>query len=122
MPEIRSLEDLRRLKDQYVENRQARMAASHAQVVVGMGTCGIAAGAQEALRAILNTIEEEDLSGIVVSKTGCVGACEWEPRVEVSIGGGPKATYGKVSPKKARQIIKEHVMGSRVVQELVIPG
>ena len=122
MPTIKSLEDLRRLKEEYVEKRRARTAASHAQVVVGMGTCGIAAGAQEALRTILDTIEEEDLTGIVVSKTGCAGACEWEPCVEVSISGGPKATYGKVSPGKARQIIKEHVMGSRVVQALVIPG
>jgi len=122
MPAVKSLEDLRRLKEEYIEKSQARTAASYARVVVGMGTCGIAAGAQEALKAILDVIEEEDLSGIVVSKTGCAGACEWEPCVEVSVGGGPKAAYGKVSPQKARQIIREHVMGSKVVQELVIPG
>jgi NADP-reducing hydrogenase subunit HndB len=122
MPQIKSLEELKRLRAEAAEKRQARMTEGRAQVVVGMGTCGIAAGARETMKAILDTIEKDNLSGIVVSQTGCIGLCEWEPIVEVSLGNDPKVTYGKVSPEKARRIMKEHVAGAKVVQEYVIPG
>jgi (2Fe-2S) ferredoxin len=121
MPAIKSLEELRRLKDEALEKRQAKVAAGRAYIVVGMGTCGIAAGARETMKAILDVIEEEGLNDIVVSQTGCIGLCEWEPIVEVSTGGGPKVTYGKVSPEKARRIMKEHVEESRIVDEYVVP-
>ena len=122
MRQIKSLEELKRLKAEATEKRQARTTAGRAQVVVGMGTCGIAAGARETMKAILDVIEKDDLSGITVSQTGCIGLCEWEPIVEVSTGGGPKVTYGKVTAEKARRIMKEHVGESRVVQDYVIPG
>ncbi len=122
MPPIKSLEELRKLKEEALEKRQAKAMAGHAQVVVGMGTCGIAAGARDTMKAVLDVIEQENLSGIIVSQTGCIGMCEWEPIVEVSTGGGPKVMYGKVTPEKARRIMKEHVIGSRVVEEYVIPA
>jgi NADP-reducing hydrogenase subunit HndB len=87
-----------------------------------MGTCGIAAGARETMKAILETIETENLSGIVVKQTGCMGLCEWEPIVEVVMGEAPKVTYGKVSAERAKQIMKEHVIGEKIVAELVIPA
>jgi NADP-reducing hydrogenase subunit HndB len=122
MPQIKSLEELKRLKAEATEKRQARTTAGRAQVVVGMGTCGIAAGARETMKAILDSIEKDNVSGVVVSQTGCIGLCEWEPIVEVSTGGGPKVTYGKVTPEKARRIMKEHVMDSHIIQEYQIPG
>ncbi len=122
MQQIKSLEELKRLRAEAAEKRQARTTAGHAQVVVGMGTCGIAAGARETMKAILDAIEKENLNDVIVSQTGCIGLCEWEPIVEVSVGGGPKTTYGKVTPDKARRIMKEHVAGSRVVQDYVIPA
>ncbi len=122
MPQIKSLEELKRLREEALEKRQARTVAGRAQVVVGMGTCGIAAGARDTMKAILEFIEKENLSGVVVTQTGCIGLCEWEPIVEVTVSGGPKVTYGKVDPEKARRIMQEHVVNSRVVEEYVIPS
>lgn len=122
MPAIKSLEELKRIKEEALAKRQARATAGRAQITVGMGTCGIAAGARETMKAILETIEIENLHDIVVKQTGCVGLCEWEPIVEVVVGEAPKVTYGKVSAEKARQIMRQHIMAEKVVSELVIPA
>jgi (2Fe-2S) ferredoxin len=122
MSAVKSLEALKRLKEEALAKRQAKTRAGRAQITVGMGTCGIAAGARETMKAILETIEAENLSGIVVRQTGCIGLCEWEPIVEVVIGEAPKVTYGKVSAERARQIMKEHVIGEKIVAEFIIPS
>ncbi len=122
MSAVKSLDDLKRLREEALEKRRVKTTTGHAQVVVGMGTCGIAAGARETMKAVLDVIEAENLSGIIVTQTGCIGLCEWEPIVEVSVSGGPKVTYGKVSAEKAKEIMKKHVMGGTVVSELVIPA
>jgi NADP-reducing hydrogenase subunit HndB len=119
---VKSLEDLKRLKAEALEKRKAKTTEGAAQIVVGMGTCGIAAGARETMKAILDVIETDNMSGIVVTQTGCIGLCEWEPIVEVVIRDQPKVTYGKVSAERARQIMKQHVEGGRVISELVIPS
>jgi NADP-reducing hydrogenase subunit HndB len=122
MATVKSLEDLKRLKEEALEKRKARATTGKAQVIVGMGTCGIAAGARETMKAILDTIETGNLDGIVVTQTGCIGRCEWEPIVEVLAGDQPKVIYGKVTPAKAQQIMKEHVVGGKVVSEYVLPA
>jgi (2Fe-2S) ferredoxin len=122
MTPIKSLEELKRVRAEAIEKRQAKITEGHTHIVVGMGTCGIAAGAREALKAILEVIEQEDLSGVVVTQTGCVGLCEWEPIIEVTTGGAPKVMYGKVSAAKARQIMAQHVRDGKVVSEWVIPA
>ena len=122
MSAIKSLEDLKRLREEALEKRKAKATAGHTQIVVGMGTCGIAAGARETMKAILDLIEEKNLSDIIVTQTGCIGLCEWEPIVEVSVGGSPKVTYGKVSADKARQIVEKHVLEGVTVSELLIPA
>ncbi len=118
---VKSLEDLKRLREQALQKREVKKAEGNAQVIVGMGTCGIAAGARETMKAILEVIEKEGLSGIIVTQTGCIGLCEREPIVQVVVGDQPKVVYGKVSPEVARQIMKEHVVGGKVVQNHVIP-
>jgi len=122
MSAVKSLEDLKRLKAEALEKRKAKTTEGATQIVVGMGTCGIAAGARETMKAILGVIEAENLSGIIVTQTGCIGLCEWEPIVEVTTGGESKVTYGKVSTERARQIMKEHVKGGKVIPEFVIPA
>jgi NADP-reducing hydrogenase subunit HndB len=122
MPAVKSLEDLKRVKEEALEKRNAQATSGKAQITVGMGTCGIAAGARETMKAILKVIEEENLSDIIVAQTGCVGACEWEPIVEVTIGQEPKVSYGKVSPEKAKEIMQEHIMGSKIISEYLIPA
>jgi len=121
MPPIKSLEELKQLKENALQKREAKAVAGRAQIVVGMGTCGIAAGARETMKAILQYIEDENLQDIVVSQTGCIGLCEWEPIVQVSTRGAPQVTYGKVSASKVLEIMKEHVAGSHVVEKYLIP-
>jgi len=121
MPSVKSLEDLKRLREEALEKRKVKSASGQAQVIVAMGTCGIAAGARDAMKAILDTIETESLTGIVVTQTGCIGLCEREPIVQVVIGEQPKVTYGKVTPEVARRIMNEHVVKGNVVEDHVIP-
>jgi NADP-reducing hydrogenase subunit HndB len=121
MPAVKSLDELKRLKEEAIAKRNAKVTAGTAQVTVAMGTCGIAAGARETMRAILDTIEADSLSGVIIKQTGCIGLCELEPIVMVEVGGAPKVTYGKVSVDQAKRIMKEHVVGGRIVAELVIP-
>jgi NADP-reducing hydrogenase subunit HndB len=120
MPGVKSLEELRRLREETLEKRKT--AAGRAHIVVGMGTCGIAAGAKETMKAILDTVEAKNMSDILVTQTGCIGLCAWEPIVEVMVSGESKVTYGKVSPQVAMQIMKEHIEGGKVLSEHVIPS
>ncbi len=121
MPTVKSLEDLKRLREEALEKRKMKTAEGKAHIIVGMGTCGIAAGARDTMKAILNYIETQNLAGIVVTQTGCIGQCEKEPIVQVAIGDQPKVTYGKVNPDTACRIMKEHVEAGHVVQDHVIP-
>lgn len=121
MPSVKSLDDLKRLREEALEKRKVKSASGKAQVIVAMGTCGIAAGARDAMKAILDTIETDNLSDVLVTQTGCIGLCEREPIVQVVIGEQPKVTYGKVTPDVARRIMKEHVVEGKIVQDHVIP-
>jgi NADP-reducing hydrogenase subunit HndB len=121
MSPVKSLEDLKRIREQALEKRQVKTASGAVQVVVGMGTCGIAAGARDTMKKILAYIEEKGLSGIVVTQTGCIGMCDREPIVQVVVGNSAKVTYGKVTSDVAERIMTEHVLGGKPVQEHVIP-
>ena len=120
MTTIKSLEDLKKIREEALEKRKVKTAEGKAQVTVAMGTCGIAAGARETMKAVLDIIEKENISGIIVSQTGCIGLCEKEPIVQVTIGSEPKVTYGKVTPEVARRIMKEHIGQGKVIKEHVI--
>ncbi len=120
MPTIKSLDDLKRIREEALEKRKVKTASGQVQVIVGMGTCGIAAGARDAMKAILETIQNENLEGIIVTQTGCIGLCEKEPIVQVVVGDQPKVTYGKECTDVARQIMKEHVKNGNVLKEYVI--
>ncbi len=118
---IKSLDDLKRAREEALAKRNLKSAAGKIQVIVGMGTCGIAAGARDTMKAILETIEKDNLQDISVTQTGCIGLCEREPIVQVIVGEQPKVTYGKVTPEVARQIMHEHVVNGKVVDNHVIP-
>lgn len=121
MAAIKSIEDLKRLREEALEKRKVKSASGGIQIIVAMGTCGIAAGARETMKAILGQIEKDNLSGILVTQTGCIGLCEREPIVQVVVGEQPKVTYGKVTPIVAERILKEHVLGGKVVEDNLIP-
>jgi NADP-reducing hydrogenase subunit HndB len=117
---VKTLDDLRKLREEALEKRRVKSASGQVQIVVGMGTVGIAAGARETLKAILEFIETENLSDVVVRQTGNIGLDSWEPIVQVVQSEDKKVTYGKVNPDTARRIMKEHVVGGQVVKEYVI--
>jgi NADP-reducing hydrogenase subunit HndB len=116
MSVIKSLEDLKRIREEALEKKMMRTNAGKAQISVSMGTCGIAVGADETMKAILGEIADENLSGIIVTQTGCIGLCEQEPVVQVQVGDQPRVVYGKVSPSVAKQIVKEHIASGKVVK------
>ncbi len=120
MDKIKSLEDLKRVREEALKKREVKAVTGQKQIIVGMGTVGIAAGARETLKAILDFIEKENLSDIVVRQTGNIGLDSWEPIVQVIIGDEPPVTYGKVTPEVARRIMKEHVMNHNIVKEYKI--
>ena len=91
------------------------------RVVVGMATCGIAAGARPVLNTFVEEIAKEDLTDkATVSQTGCIGICQYEPVVEVYEQGKEKITYVKITPDKAKRIVAEHIKGGNVVTEYTI--
>jgi len=120
MNKVKSLEDLKRIREEALSKREAKVVSGQKQVIVGMGTVGIAAGARETLKAILDFIEKENLSDIVVRQTGNIGWDSFEPIVQVVIGDAIMVTYGKVTPKVAEQIMKDHVVGGKIIKEYAI--
>ena len=121
MPAIKSLEELKRVREEALAKKQMKAAPGQIQVIVAMGTCGIAAGARDTMKSILNFIETEKLSGVTVTQTGCMGMCEQEPIVQVIIGEQPKVVYGKVNAEVARQIMTQHVQKGMPVKDYVLP-
>ena len=89
---------------------------SHIRVVVGMATCGIAAGARPVLNTFANEIQARKLTDrIAVTQTGCIGLCQYEPIVEVTVPGQEKVTYIRMTPDKALEVIERHLLGGHVV-------
>ncbi len=118
---MKSLAELQAIKEKMKNKVILREGTNDTRVVVGMATCGIAAGA----RPVLNTLVEEVntlglADNVTVSQTGCIGICEFEPVVEVFEAGKEKVTYVKVDAQKAKRIAKEHLKEGNVVAEYVI--
>jgi len=120
MPTVKSLDDLKKIREEALKKQSLKETSGKTEVIVGMGTVGIAAGARETLKAILDMIEEDNLSDIVVRQTGNIGLDSFEPIVQVVLPGEEKVTYGRVNPEMARHIIKEHVLGGKIVAEYQI--
>ena len=121
MPAIKSLEELKRVREEALQKKQMKAAAGNVQVIVAMGTCGIAAGARDTMKSVLNFIETNNLSGVSVTQTGCIGMCEQEPILQIVIGENPKVTYGKVNVEVAEQIMKQYVQNGLPVKDYVLP-
>ena len=90
------------------------------RVVVGMATCGIAAGARPVLSAFVDGVAEKGLSDVMVTQTGCIGLCKYEPIVEITVPGEEKVTYVKMTPEKAKKVVAEHIVNGNVVSEYTI--
>ena len=121
MNAIKSLDDLKKIREAALAKRKLSETTGSTQVIVGMGTCGIAAGARETVKSVLDYIEANNLKNVVVTQTGCIGLCEQEPIMQVILAGQEKVTYGKVSMDVAKQIMKDHVAEGKIVKNHVIP-
>jgi (2Fe-2S) ferredoxin len=120
MPAIKSLEELKRIREEALQKKRMKAAPGNIQIIVAMGTCGIAAGARDTMKSVLTFIEAERVSGVTVTQTGCIGRCEEEPIVQVVIGEQPKVLYGKVNAQVAEKIMKQHVQNGQPVKENII--
>ena len=119
---IRTLDDLKEFKVQQEERLQQEKTSTQAKVLVGMGTCGIAAGAQEVYDAICQELSEQGVEDVVVAQTGCIGFCAQEPLAEVILPDGQRVLYGHVDAEKARKVVTEHVLAGRVITEWAVNG
>ena len=118
---MKSLADLQAIRAKTLENINMRKEDDKAaRVVVGMATCGIAAGARPVMLKFLEEIKNQDLQQVTVSQTGCIGMCRLEPMVDVILPGQEKVTYVKVKPEMVDRIIKEHLIGGTPVAEYTI--
>ena len=120
MPAIKSLDELKRIREEALQKKQMKATAGNVQVIVAMGTCGIAAGARDTMKSVLNYIENEKISGVTVTQTGCMGRCEEEPIVQVMLGDQPRVVYGKVTAQVAEKVMKQHVQDGQPVKENII--
>ncbi len=118
---MKSLAELQAIKEKMKDKVVLREGVNEFRVVVGMATCGIAAGARPVLNAVVEAVNENNLSDKVsVSQTGCIGLCQYEPIVEVFEPGKEKVTYVKMDADKAKRIVEEHIKGGKVVVDYTI--
>lgn len=118
---MKTLAELQAIRDKAREKMTVRGDHQEAvRVVVGMATCGIAAGARPVLNAFTDEVAKRHLENVTVGQTGCIGMCQFEPIVEVTLPGKEKVTYGKVTPEKAARIVVDHVVNGNPVVEYTI--
>ena len=117
---MKSLEELKAIKAKMQDKVNLRTSSAQTRVVVGMATCGIAAGARPVLAAFVEGVNEAGLSdNVIVTQTGCIGICQYEPVVEV-FNGEEKVTYFKMTADRAKEVSEKHLKGGKVVTEYTI--
>ncbi len=118
---MKSLADLMAIRDRMKNSVNLREAAEGGtRIVVGMATCGIAAGARPVLNAFVEKVAEKNLEDVQVTQTGCIGICQYEPVVEIYQPGKEKVTYVKMTAEKAAKVVEDHIVGGKIVTEYTI--
>ena len=117
---VKTIQELEEIRKKTLERINIRKEREGTRVVVGMATCGISAGARPVLKALVEEVNKRGLQGVIVSQTGCIGICEYEPIVEVYRPGEEKVTYVKMTPEKVARIVVEHIVNGNVVTEYAI--
>lgn len=118
---MKSLEELQAIRDKMKSKVALREGNGSMRIVVGMATCGIAAGARPVLNALVEEVEKEGLTDkATVTQTGCIGLCRLEPIVEVYEEGKERVTYVKMTAEKAKRVVAEHIQGGKPVYEYTI--
>lgn len=118
---MKSLAELAAIRDRMKDKVSIREGSGNIRVVVGMATCGIAAGARPVLSTFVEEVAKEGLSDkVTVTQTGCIGICQYEPVVEIFEDGKDKVTYVKMTADKAKRVVAEHLKGGKPVEEYAI--
>ena len=115
-----NLDDLRKLRDAKKGEMQKRVTdGKEIEVIIGMGTCGIASGAKDTLDAFIDELDKKGIKNVIVKQTGCMGFCANEPTVEIHVPGMAETIYGNVDSTVARRIISDHIVNKKLVSDHV---
>ena len=117
---MKSIKDLQAIRERALASVNVRKEEDGIRVVVGMATCGIAAGARPVMLQFVEEVNRRNLQNVTVSQTGCIGMCRYEPMVEILQPGKEKVTYVHVDPDKVSRIVTEHLVNGRPVMEFTI--
>ena len=116
-----TLADLRKMRDENQKLMDLRDSSNKdVQVIVGMGTCGIAAGAKDTFTALVDTLAEKGMTNVRIRQTGCMGLCHAEPTVEVLVPGMPTVIYGHVDVATANAIVEKHIVGKELIGDKIL--
>lgn len=115
-----TLDDLKKLREKTKNEFSNReMDGKTVEIIIGMGTCGIAAGAKETMDSFIKTLNARGLTNVLVKQTGCMGSCKYEPTVEVKTPGMPAIIYQTVTSELAVQIVDKHIIGKQLLDDYV---
>lgn len=118
---MKSLAELQAIRDKARAQISVREGQDDSiRILVGMATCGIAAGARPVLTTFIDELEKRGIANVKVTQTGCIGICQFEPVVEVVTPGKDKVTYVKMTPEMAVRVVNDHIVNGNVVQEFTI--
>ena len=117
---MKSIAELEEIRKKTLDDMNLRNNKSGLRIIVGMATCGIAAGARPVMTAFLSELKKRNVNNVSVTMTGCIGVCRLEPMVEILDTDGSKVTYVNMTPEKAARIVAEHVVNGRVCTDYTI--
>lgn len=120
---MKSIEEIKAIRDKMqaqIVTRDNKDSNLETRIVVGMATCGIAAGARPVFNELVDQVQARDLKNVKVTRAGCLGMCKLEPIVEVFVPGEEKVTYIKVDAQKAKKIIEDHIIGGKICAEYMV--
>jgi len=115
-----TVDDLKKIKEDYKTTLTLREGGSRAKVTVHMGTCGIAAGARKVMEALIDEISKNNVTDVIVTTSGCAGLCSKEPMATVEILNESPVKYVYLNEDKTRKIFKEHIMEGRIVEDCAL--
>ena len=117
---MKSLQELAAIREKMQNKVIIREGVNATRIVVGMATCGIAAGARPVLNAFVQEVEKRGALNVMVTQTGCIGMCKYEPIVEVYVPGAEKVTYVHMTAEKAARVVAEHLINNKPVAEFTV--
>jgi NADP-reducing hydrogenase subunit HndB len=119
MPRL-TIDDLKAMRDRTASTLALRAGESRAKVTVHMGTCGIAAGARDVMAALLAEIEQQGLTDVIVTTSGCAGLCSREPMATVDVRSEAPVKYVNLTPEKMAQVVRQHIVGGNAVMDIAL--